>query len=127
MIATLATSTDGGPPCPPHVSRFIDALTGDPSALRRLRIAGDDLLQLRRDLLADRTLAADLRVKACREIARRECRDMALILHQCCKRFNALGSGAVFLPRVPVVAIADALNTARNDLLRASEPTRWDL
>lgn len=121
MTATLSTSTNGGPPCPPHVARFVDALS-DPATLHRIQIAADQLQEIRRDLLADRTLPAELRAQACREIARRECRHIARLLHQCCKRFNSFGTGAVFLPRVRAHVIADALNVARSELLRASDP-----
>ncbi len=98
----------------------------DPRAVARLEKAGAEILRLRQELYAKRdTLKAAERAQRNRDLARRECLSMAIVVAQLRRRFALQGSGAVFIPGLRPHIVDDHLGAACTELVRMTNPTIW--
>lgn len=98
----------------------------DQRAVARLERAGAEILGLRQELREKHdTLASAERVERCREIARRECLSMAIVVAQLRLRFSLQGSGTVFLKGLRPHIVDDHLREACTELVRMTNPTAW--
>ena len=98
----------------------------DPKAIARLERAGAEILRLRQELRDqhDSFTPAD-RVERCRELARRECLSMALVLDQLRHRFANQGTGMVFLRNLRPHVVDDGLRQSCIELTRMADPAVW--
>jgi hypothetical protein len=98
----------------------------DPKAVARLERAGAEILRLRQELRDqhDAFTPTD-RVERCREIARRECLSMALVLDQLRHRFAIQGTGMVFLRNLRPHVVDDGLRQSCVELTRMADPAVW--
>ncbi len=118
-------AVNGANGAPPTTKGLVYALF-DPKAIARLERAGTQIARLRQQLRQEHeTTTSTVRVQRCREIARQECRQMALVLEQLRQRFRVQGSGTVFIPGIHPLAVDDHLREAANELVRMSDPAVW--
>jgi hypothetical protein len=130
-------TSQGPPPAPqeavngmsgsqPATERGFVLALFDKAAVQRLERAGAELTRLRQELRDQHdSFTPAERVERCREVARVSCLTMALTLDQFARRFDSLGSGMAFLNNLRPHVAADALASARNEMVRLSDPAVW--
>lgn len=121
---------------PPAAQALVNAANGarpglvyglfSATSIARLEKAGAEIAELRRQLRDEHsTTSPSVRVQRNREIARRECQLMAVVVYQLRQRFTNQGSGMVFLRGLKPSVVAEGLGSALTELNRMSHPAAW--